>query len=192
MAKAKTKPTTVSVEDDLSPKAAPEQRADGKAWMALLQKVALGAIVAFGAAVMPLAPGQPLPPPNLGEADPAGPRGPRGIFGDLGSYLTVEGVRINGTFTGNTTLLVDTVGGRKLPKPVSIRVDNLELPAMRRCVLKGYESGRMIGIPPAARAAAREQGRELIEVQAAWQWQPYFIALIAVEPAGLEIERQRQ
>jgi hypothetical protein len=152
----------------------------------------LCAFVGLGALVIPFAVGQPLPAPNLPKGEPTGPRQPRGVFGDLGEYQTIEGVRVNGTFTGNSTLLVDTVGGKKLDKPVSIWVENLELPAKKRCVLKGYELGRMIGTPPAVLAAAKEKGKSIIAVQAAWQWQPYFVALVVVEPEGLEIQKPKE
>lgn len=144
-------------------------------------------LCAIGAVVLPWALGQPLPTPNLPKGELNGPREPRGVFGDLGQYLTVEGLRLNGTFTGNSTLLVDTVCGKKLDKPVSIWIENLELPAKKRCVFKGYELGRMIGTPPAVLEAAREKGKTFPAVQAAWHWQPYFVALVVVEPEGLEV-----
>jgi hypothetical protein len=132
-----------------------------------------------------------------GKVESVGARQPRqpsgvGILGErLGFYLTIEGTRAERGKVGTRTLLVDTVGGKKLAKPVAIWVENLDLPAEQRCVLKGYESGRMIGQPPAVAAAAREQGRKEPDgPQAGWQWQPYFVALIVVEPKGLVLRNK--
>jgi hypothetical protein len=122
-----------------------------------------------------------------------GPRQPSGVgvLGErLGAYLAIEGTRAERGKVGVRTLLVDAIGGKKLAKPVAIWVENLDLPAEQRCVLKGYESGRMIGTPPAVFAAAKEQGREVSGSQAVWQWQPYFVALIVVEPEGLVLRKK--
>jgi len=112
-----------------------------------------------------------------------------GIY--LGEYLTIEGVRAERGKVGKQTLIIDTVGGKKLDTPIHMWVNNLELPSEKRCVLKGYELGEMIGTPPAVIAAAKEQGRtDVGESQAAWQWRPYFVVLIAVEPKGLEVREK--
>ncbi|HKA08586.1 MAG TPA: hypothetical protein VKD71_15110 [Gemmataceae bacterium] len=122
-------------------------------------------------------------------AAPPMPAGKLGTY--LGEYLKIEGVRAEFGKVGKQTLIVDTVGGKKLDKPIHMWVQNLELPAKKRCVLKGYELGEMIGTPPAAIAAAKEQGRtDVGESQAAWQWRPYFVVLIAVEPKGLEVREK--
>jgi hypothetical protein len=150
------------------------------------------ASAALGVLAVPLAVGQPPPAPGGRAVEAAGPREPGGVLGArLGEYLTVEGVRAEDGKVGTHTLVVDTVGGRKLARPVPIWAHNLDLPAGKRCVLKGYESGEMIGTPPAVLAAAREQGRtDVGEGQAAWQWHPHFVALIVVEPKGLEIPKK--
>ena len=110
----------------------------------------------------------------------------------LGEYLTIEGVRAERGKVGTRTLIVDTLNGRKLRKPVPVWVDNLDLPSKQRCVLKGYETGSMIGDPPATLAAAREQGKKgSSPTQAAWQWRPYFVVLIVKAPAGLEVRGPR-
>ena len=60
-----------------------------------------------------------------------------------------------------------------------------DLPARQRCVFKGYESGEMIGTPPAVLAAAKEQGRAGEDPsQVPFHWRPYFVALVVVEPKG--------
>lgn len=132
------------------------------------------------------------------------PRQPGGILSDqLGVYRTIEGFRVEGGKVETGTLLVDTVDGKKLDKPISLVVRGavvvdhnlqpagLSLPAKQRCILKGFESGEMIGIPPAVSAAAEEQGWKDVPIsQATWRWRPYFAALVVVEPKGLEL-RQR-
>ena len=124
---------------------------------------------------------------------------PLGVFGgSLGSYLTIEGILddqfMMGLGAGNA-LRVDTVNGRKLAQPIFIPVDNVALPAGKRCVLKGYELGRMIGRPPAQYEADKEQGLDADElvknVQGVWRWSPYFVVLIAAEPKGLKIRQPR-
>ncbi len=114
-----------------------------------------------------------------------GARSPGGILGDeLGEYLTIEGVADGeGKKGGNRVLRVDTVGGKKLAKPVNIRIHNYDVPEKQRCIFKGYETGEMIGTPPAVTAARKELGRSNIgESQAMWQWHTHFVVLIVVEP----------
>lgn len=122
-------------------------------------------------------------PPTLRTGDV-----PIGSLGHpLGDYLTVEGARIDAGKTGASTLGVDTVNGRKLPRPIAIWVDNLSLPRAKRCKLKGYESARMIGKPPAEFDAAREKGKEAPGPQVDWEVQVFFKALSVVEPEGLRV-----
>jgi hypothetical protein len=103
--------------------------------------------------------------------------------------VTVEGVRVEAGKVGASTLRVDTVNGRKLPTPVRIWVDNLDLPKGKRCWLKGHESARMIGKPPAEFDAAEEEGKEAPAPQASWQVQLYFVALRGLQPEGLRIRK---
>jgi hypothetical protein len=122
-----------------------------------------------------------------------GPRQPGGLLRDqLGEYLTIEGVRAEGGKIETGTLLVDTVDGKKLDKPVPILIHNLrDVPAKQRCVLKGYESGGMIGVRRRS-SLYQEQGRTDVNPSPfPWQWRPYFVALIAVEPKGLEILKKQ-
>jgi hypothetical protein len=138
---------------------------------------------------MPRATAEPTAPGGGKVIAPLTPTGKLGSY--LGEYLTIEGVRAEVGKVGKKTLIVDTVGGKKLDKPIHIWVHNLELPAEKRCVLKGYESGEMIGTPPAVIAAAKEQGRtDVGESQAAWQWHSHFVVLIVVEPKGLEVREK--
>ena len=73
----------------------------------------------LSALAIPLAVGQPPPPPGGGKVEAAGRRQPGGILGEqLGEYLTLEGTRAEGGKVGTRTLLVDTIGGKKLAKPI--------------------------------------------------------------------------
>lgn len=95
----------------------------------------------------------------------------------LGAYLTIEGRRAEGFKTGVRTLLVDTINGTKLDKPIPIWIDNLDLPEGMRCIVKGYETMRMIGDPPAREQAAKEAGKSYLPPQAGWQVHCYFVAI---------------
>ena len=151
----------------------------------LFWTVAIACIIA-----MPQATAEPTAP-GSGKVIAAPPMPPAKLGTYLGEYLTVEGVRAEVGKVGKQTLIVDKVGGKKLDTPIPMWVHNLELPADKRCVLKGYELGEMIGTPPAVIAAAKEQGRtDVGESQAAWHWRPYFVVLIAVEPKGLEVREK--
>lgn len=121
---------------------------------------------------------------SVNEPPPA-PILPMGRLGyPLGQYLTIEGVRADGFKTGTRTLLIDTVSGKKRPRPIELWIDNLKsdgLPSDERCIFKGYETGRMIGIPPSVAEA------EALRSQAAWQFQHAFIVTTVVAPEGVEI-----
>jgi hypothetical protein len=95
----------------------------------------------------------------------------------LGAYLSVEGVPETRGKVGTSTLLVDTVDGRRIEPPVSVWVDNVTFAQGSRAVLKGYESGRYIGMPI---EVTRATG---MAPQAGWQFQRYFIAT-SIESGG--------
>lgn len=134
-------------------------------------------------------------PPEVNKSTqkiPLRPRQPGGFLKPtLGTYLTIEGVLYegNGKVESNT-IVIDTVDGKKLEKTILIKVDNVRLPAKTRCILKGYELGRMVGRPPAEYALYKELGKnpaELAERDAvAWHWRPYFVPMIVVKPQGLK------
>ena len=141
--------------------------------------------------------GQPPHVPGRANAVVAsGPRQPGGLLTDhTGKYLTIEGVKAEGGKLESNTLLVDTVDGKKLDKPVqlvvhveyikdhNLRRASFNLPSRQRCVFKGYESGEMVGVPPAVYTAAKEQGwKEVPMSPGHWHWRPHFVALIVVEP----------
>jgi hypothetical protein len=141
-------------------------------------------------------------PAERPREEPVRPHPPGSLLGaPLGEYLTIEGVRLEGGKVETGTLRVDTIDGKKLDKPVTVVVRSLDyramttravrLPAKQRCVLKGYESGEMVGMAPAVLAAAKEQGRkDVMPSQAVWHWRSYFVALIVVEPKGLKIDKK--
>jgi hypothetical protein len=113
---------------------------------------------------------------------------PSGRLGHpLGTYLTIEGCRVEGPKTGERTLLVDTVNGKKLDPAIPVGVENIEpLPKDARCVLRGYETGSMVGMPPAVIEAAKEEGRTVNVPQAGWQFRRYFIVISVVQPKDLK------
>jgi hypothetical protein len=105
----------------------------------------------------------------------------------LGTYLTIEGVRLERGKAGTRLLLVDTVNGERLPEPPGIWIDNVThpgLPSGVRCVLRGCESGKMIGTPHEVLEA-----EGLASPQPMWQFYRYFVATLVVEPEALQIHR---
>jgi polyhydroxybutyrate depolymerase len=88
---------------------------------------------------------------------------------------------------------VDTVNGKRLAQPVSIIVENLNsensLPQQGRVIIKGYESGRMIGTPPGAIAAAKEAKKEITMPQAGWQFYRFFVLTSWVQLKKLEKQK---
>jgi hypothetical protein len=112
--------------------------------------------------------------------EPAFPSGRLGY--PLGKYLTIEGVRAERGKVGAKSLLVDTVNGQDVSPPIGLWIDNVDgLPARTRCVLNGYESGKMIGLP---REVAEKENIPF--PQAAWQFYRYFIVTSVVEPKDLK------
>ncbi len=113
---------------------------------------------------------------------------PAGRLGfPLGTYLRLEGVRVEGPKYGGRTLLVDSIDGKKLDTPIDIGIENVDaLPEERRCILRGYETGQMIGTPPAVKEAAKEEGKVIASPQAGWKFYRYFIVLSVVEPKDLK------
>lgn len=107
--------------------------------------------------------------------------GKKGKLGhSLGTYLTIEAVRAErkGKSSGKT-LVVDKVNGKKLNRPVHISIQNTNpLPNTPRLILRGYESGKMIGIPD----EVTEKENLQLE-QAVWQFYHYFIVTSVVEPS---------
>ncbi len=111
---------------------------------------------------------------------------PAGKLGHpLGTYLRIEGVRAEQNMWG-VPLRVDNINGKKLEKPVEVWVSNVDLPKDERCILRGYETGSMIGTPPAVIEAAKEEGRDVTLTQAGWQFHRVFIVLSVIQPKNLK------
>ena len=145
--------------------------------------------------------GQPLRAVGAVQAASAvGPQQPGGLLTKgTGKYLTIEGIKLEGGKVETNTLLVDTVDGKKLEQPVplvihvnyikdhNLREASFRLPSRQRCIFKGYESGSMVGVPPAVYEAAREQGWTNVPMSpVSWHWRPYFVALVLVQPKVLD------
>jgi len=113
---------------------------------------------------------------------------PAGRLGfPLGTYLRIEGVRVDGPKYGGRTLLVDSINGKKLDTPIDVGIENVDsLPKDKRCILRGYETGQMIGTPPAVEQAAKEDGKVITLPQAGWKFHRYFIVISVVEPKDLK------
>lgn len=131
------------------------------------------------------------------------PRQPGGLLGNqLGEYRTIEGIGSAGIKVETGTLMVDTVDGKKLEQPIAlvirraVAVDHnlqysvFKIPPNQRCILKGFESGEMIGVPPAVSVAAKELGWKQVPMSPTqWRWRPYFVALAVVEPKDLQLNQ---
>ena len=79
---------------------------------------------------------------------------------------------------------MDTIGGEKIKEPIDIEIEGVKggrLPPDKRCVIRGYESVRMIGLPDEVAKA-----EHLSESQAAWQMQRYVVMTSALEPKELQ------
>lgn len=118
---------------------------------------------------------------NLCDEIPKGKLGYR-----LGVYLTIEGIRMERGKVGTRTLLVDTVNGKKLETPIATWIDNIKdpgIPEGEKCILRGYESGKMIGMPEEVIKA-----EHVSQPQAGWQFFRYFIITSVVQPASVVIK----
>ena len=73
---------------------------------------------------------------------------PIGTFVEIeGRREDLEGMAMKGAV--HTTLFrVEKVNGKSIEKPVSIAVRGVDLPPSTPCVLQGYETGEMVGVPP--------------------------------------------
>ena len=103
---------------------------------------------------------------------------------NLGELITIEGIQTEEDRRSKSgpLLSVDTVNGVNLKKPRSIEISGFEIPPDVRCVLRGYETGCMIGQPNAEIQAAEELGQEPEYLPLAYQWSTRFVVLIVVEP----------
>jgi hypothetical protein len=81
---------------------------------------------------------------------------------------------------------VDTVNGERLRSPVIVPLEGIkyeDLPKATRCVFRGYESGRMIGVPEPVLQAENRHGP-----QAGWQFYRFFVVTSVVEPSSVKVQ----
>lgn len=111
-----------------------------------------------------------------------------GLLGSpFGTYHTIEGTRIDFTFSGTRTLQVDTIDGKKLDKPIQIWVENIAqpgLPEKTRVILKGYESGRFTGSPRMPKEEEEKWGAQ----QVFFHFHRFFVPTTIVEPQDLKFQ----
>lgn len=104
----------------------------------------------------------------------------------LGTYVTIEGHRYPHQVQGSQwVLVVEKVDDKKLLKPVNLWIDNIgRLPASGPIILKGYESARMVGVPPAYAAASRQDHQKppawTLKPNARWQMELFFTVIKTV------------
>ncbi len=125
---------------------------------------------------------------------------PNGEFGHpLGTYLKIEGTRAlmpsekpRVRIKDPHTLDVDTVNGKKLARPIRIRIDNADLGADTRYVLRGYEIGRMTNAIPDEVAKNEPEFAERNGVsQVGWYFFVQFVVTSVAEPAGIKLEKKK-
>lgn len=115
------------------------------------------------------------------EVQPAQEGMPMGRLGaPLGTFLKIEGIRETSGKVGDRTLRVDRVDGKDLATPQWIDLEDLTLPKGERCVVRGFESGKWIGVPQDI-----ERREQLPPRQAPWQFYKYFVVTSVKSPAGL-------
>ncbi|MFC1611433.1 hypothetical protein ACFL6C_10770 [Myxococcota bacterium] len=114
---------------------------------------------------------RPVAEPSMADANM-----PQGRLGyPLGSYLVIEGVIGGARSKAVPDILVDTVNGKRLPEPLGVGTQGLTNDVRsrlggKRATLRGYESGRWIGVPD---AVAEAEG--MVPSQAQWQFYKYFV-----------------
>jgi len=113
---------------------------------------------------------------------------PEGRLGHpLGKYLEIEGVRagLERGKVGVNTLLVHRIQDKELSEPIGIWIENVDaLPEGTKILLRGYESGKMIGLP---HEVAEKENIPL--PQAGWQFYRYFLVTSVVTPNDLTIKK---
>jgi tetratricopeptide (TPR) repeat protein len=117
---------------------------------------------------------------------------PMGLLGyPLGTYLTIEGASGEWTEKMPNTLFVYRVNGERLPMglfSMQIWIDNASvgtLPKGTRCILRGYETGEMRGVP--SEIIKKER---LERPEEPWGFYRYFVVTSVITPSGLKIEEK--
>ena len=113
-----------------------------------------------------------------------------GVLGhSLGTYLTISGIRQKKDPFSLITLVVDRINGVQLNSPVQIRMANSEkpwLPDNTRCTLNGYETGRMVGAPPAILKI--HGGQDPLGSSTYWHFQNEFVITSSVKPTSIKFK----
>ena len=103
-----------------------------------------------------------------------------GAFGrPIGTYLRLEGKRVGRsqypTKSGPGNVLVQRVNGTTLSSPMTVWSDQARsLPVDTSCLVEGYETGEMVGVPPDVLAHTGGAAP-----QAVWNFHVHFISLSA-------------
>jgi hypothetical protein len=104
----------------------------------------------------------------------------------MGSFLTLEGVATEHPLFMGPGFVVDSVNGRKLASSIMVVVEqnakSPRLPKGERCIIRGYESGEMIGEPEAVYKAENIQ----IRSQFGWQFYKCFMVTSVIQPKTLK------
>lgn len=116
---------------------------------------------------------------------------PVGTLGiPIGQLVLLEGTRIDGNKYGDRTMKIEKINGKAVTSPMEISINNVHLPKNQRCVIRGYETMYMRGSPPAYEQLAKlKKQPPPPQPQMGWQVFCEFVALEAVEPQSLKIEK---
>ena len=127
---------------------------------------------------------------------------PKGEFGfPLGTYLKIEGSRALKTqkdprspkVAYERAIMVDTVNGRKLERPIRLDVSNAVLNSDVRYVLRGFEGGATAGGFPDE--VVREENKfceKHGDAQQGWHFRVTFTVTSVVEPEGAELDTKNK
>lgn len=111
-----------------------------------------------------------------------------GHFGiPIGQYIIIEGKRskTDNLATTSNTLSVEKLNGKTLKIPADIKLDDIDsLNEGVVYVLKGYETGGMIGIPPPNEIARRQGG----QMEFGLRFQVSFKIVESVTPGNLKLK----
>ena len=119
------------------------------------------------------------------------PNVPNGKLGfPLGTYLTIEGMRPKQGFFSSMRIVVEKVNGKVLNKPVSIIIPNVIkpwLPENEIIILNGFETGRMVGVPPAILKI--NNGLDPLDrAFTDWHFQNEFVITSSVKPNSIKFK----
>ena len=112
---------------------------------------------------------------------------PAGLLGyPLGTPLRIEGIRQPKRKFYD--LIVSKVNNKELKQPITILIENLEkpfLPSDTVCVLNGYETGKMLGTPPALLKGQEYESKN----QMNWALHRRFVITSIEKPKGIVLKQ---